>query len=150
MGFSGGAATSAYVTARDPRITSLVLCACPAQFSIGSLNRKPEEFLVQCRNVGTVRDAGFPPSLEEWADHFKQVSPIDYVEKVSPRPLLIIHGDTDETVPSDHASQLFAFAKEPRKLVMVPGGEHKLRTNEVAMDAALAWLKEVNGLIDVS
>lgn len=146
MGFSGGAATSAYVTAQDPRVTALVLCACPAKFSIGALNRKPEDFLVQCREVGTIKDDDFPPSIENWADHFQQVSPIDCIEKISPRPLLIIHGDADQTIPPDHASQLFAFAKEPRNLVMISGGEHKLRTNQAAMNSALAWLKEVNGL----
>ncbi|NQT71275.1 MAG: alpha/beta fold hydrolase [Chloroflexi bacterium] len=150
MGFSGGAATSAYVTAQDSRVTALVLCACPAQFSIGALNRKPEDFLVQCREVGTINDDDFPPSIEEWADHFRQVSPIDCIEKVSPRPLLIIHGDSDETIPPDHASQLFAFAREPRKLVMVPGGEHKLRTNQAAMDAALTWLRQVNNIADIT
>lgn len=146
MGFSGGAATSACVAARDPRVSALVLCACPAMFSIGALNRKPDDFLAQCRQVGTVRDDDFPPSVEEWAEHFRQVSPIDCIDKISPRPLLIIHGDADKTIPPDHASQLYAFAKDPRSLVMVPGGEHRLRTNQMAMDAALEWLKEINEL----
>lgn len=146
MGFSGGAATSAYVAAHDMRVTSLVLCACPAQFSVGALNRRPEEFLTQCREVGTIKDDNFPPSIEEWVNHFRQVSPIDHIEKVSPRPLLIIHGDADETIPPDHASQLFAFAREPRKLVMIPEGDHRLRTNKAAMNAAMIWLKDVNNI----
>ncbi len=146
MGFSGGAAASAYVTAMDSRVTSLVLCACPAQLSIDSLGINPDQFLEQCRNTGTIRDKDFPPLIEEWADHFQQVSPIDCIEKVSPRPLLIIHGTEDETIPADHASQLFAFAGDPRKLVMITGGDHRLRQNEQAMDAALIWLKEINKL----
>ena len=147
IGFSGGAAASACVAAKDVRITALVLCACPAQFSIGSVWRSPEDFIAQCRNTGTIRDDDFPPSIEEWADHFRQVSPIDCIEKISPRPLLIVHGDADETIPPDHASQLFAFAGEPRKLVMIPKGDHKLRKNQMAMEAAMVWLKKINGLI---
>ena len=146
MGFSGGAAVSACVAAKDDRITALVLCACPAQFSIGTLHRKTEDFVAQCRNTGTIRDDDFPASIEEWADHFQQVSPIGCIENISPRPLLIIHGDSDETIPPDHALQLFTFAGEPRELAMIPGGEHKLRKNRMAMDAALAWLKKINGL----
>ncbi len=146
MGFSGGAAVSGCVTPGDPRVTALVLCACPAQFSIGAMGRSAEEFLQQCRSVGTIRDEDFPPSLADWVEHFKQVSPIDCVENVAPRPLLIVHGTSDETIPPSHASQLYAFAREPRKLAMIPGGEHKLRLSQAAMDAALEWLKEVNGI----
>jgi len=146
MGFSGGAAASAYAAARDERISALILCACPAKFSISALGRSPEEFLDQCRRVGTIRDSDFPPSIDKWADHFQQVSPLDCIKKISPRPLLIIHGDKDETIPPNHASRLYGMAKDPRKLIMVPGGEHRLRTNEMAMVSALAWLKQVNGL----
>ena len=144
MGFSGGAAAASYVAAADERVSALVLCACPAQFSIGALGRNPEEFLEQCRKVGTIRDAGFPPSLDEWTQHFRDVSPIDYVDKISPRPLLIIHGDDDETIPLRHASELFAMAKEPRKLIVIPGGSHRLKTNQQAMESAAAWLKQTN------
>ncbi len=144
MGFSGGAAASAYVSARDKRVSALVLCACPARFSIGGLGLSPDEFLDQCRRVGTVRDSGFPASIDEWAGHFQQVSPIDCIEKISPRPLLIIHGDEDETIPPEHAWQLYAAAGDPRELVMVPGGKHRLRTNEKAMELALRWLKRTN------
>ena len=146
MGFSGGAATAAVVAAQDQRISALVLCACPAQFSIGALGRKPEDFLDQCRRVGTIRDADFPPSLEDWTRHFQQVSPIECIDQIAPRPLLIIHGDSDETIPPEHASQLFARSEEPHKLVMIPRGEHKLRQNEKAMEAASEWLKGIAGL----
>ena len=147
MGFSGGAAASAYVAARDERISNLVLCACPARFSISSLGRTPEEFLDQCRRVGTIRDSGFPRSVQKWAEHFQQISPIDCISQISPRPLLIIHGDKDETIPPKHASWLYGMARDPRReLVMVPGGGHRLRSNEMAMKSALEWLKRVNGM----
>ncbi len=144
MGFSGGAAASAYVAARDERVSALVLCACPARFSIGGLGQSPEGFLDQCRRVGTVRDSGFPASIDEWAAHFQQVSPLDYIDRIAPRPLLIIHGDEDETIPPEHAAQLYAGAKDPRELVMIAGGKHRLRIDGKAMETALDWLKRVN------
>lgn len=148
MGFSGGAATAACVAAADERIRALVLCACPAEFSIGGLGRTPEQFLAQCRMAGTIRDPAFPPSLEEWARHFSEVSPIRCIERISPRPLLIIHGTEDETIDPAHAARLFEKAREPRELVMIPGGKHRLRNNRAAMDAALTWLRRINGLAD--
>ena len=33
LGFSGGAAVSVYVAAQDKRVSSIVTCACPAEFT---------------------------------------------------------------------------------------------------------------------
>lgn len=143
LGFSGGAATSLYVAAHDPRISSLVLCACPAEFG-GSLNA--QAFLEQARTAGLIRDRHFPPSIEEWARGFEAISPIQWVDKVAPRPLLIVHGDADAVVDVSQAVQLYQRAAEPKELSIVSGGEHRLRTNERAMSAALEWLKRMNGL----
>jgi dipeptidyl aminopeptidase/acylaminoacyl peptidase len=142
MGFSGGAATATYVTAHDRRISALVACACPAEFSILTNGQGLEKLLEQCRNVGTIRDADFPPSLDEWGEHFQEVSPINWIEKTSPRPLLIIHGDKDELIAPSNAKRLYNKAKEPKELVIVPGGVHRLRTNEQAVNTALGWLKK--------
>ncbi len=143
MGFSGGAATSAYVTAHDKRISALGLFACPAEFSRLSQEQGLEKMLQQCRSVGTIRDKNFPPSLEEWGQHFHQISPISWIDRVSPRPLLIVHGDKDDLIALSHAQRLYDKAKEPKQLVIIPGGEHKLRTNEAAVSTALGWLKMI-------
>ena len=148
MGFSGGAATSTYVAAHNQFISALVICACPAEFSIITTGQSLEAFLDQCRAVGAIRDDDFPPSLEEWGEHFQQVSPLSWIERVSPRPLLIIHGEKDELIDPDHAHKLHQSAREPKKLVMIPEGEHRLRTNEMVILTALRWLKEVNGVTD--
>lgn len=141
MGFSGGAAAATYVTAHDERVTALVLCACPAEFAIPDSEKNLRSFWRQCCQTGTIRDADFPSSLEEWGDHFRQVSPIDWIANISPRPLLIIHGDRDEVVDLDHARRLYEQAGDPKELVIIPDGEHRLRTNEAAMNIALAWLE---------
>ena len=146
MGFSGGAAVSLYCAAHDDRISSIILCACPFRFFNISEFSSAEQFLQQCRDVGTVRDSNFPPSVEEWARGFEKINPIDHIEKISPRPLLIVHGDNDETVPPDHAHMLYDKAKAPKDIAMIKGGDHRLRHSEPAMDAALSWLKQVNKL----
>lgn len=143
MGFSGGAATAAYVTAYDTRISTLITCACPAEFSKLTTGQGLEAFLDQCRTVGTIKDETFPPSIEEWGAHFQQVSPIEFIDQVSPRPLLIIHGENDELIDPAHAHSLYEKAREPKELVMIPHGEHRLRTNKTAIAAALSWLKKV-------
>ena len=144
MGFSGGAATSAYVAAEDRRIAAVVLCACPAEFSIFTTEDGLEKFMDQCRNVGTFRDPGFPPSVEEWVNNFQRVNPIERIDRIAPTPLLIIHGQKDELINPSHAHKLFAKASEPKTLAMVPDGEHRLRTNETAIFSAISWLTRID------
>lgn len=49
---------------------------------------------------------------------------IDVVARISPIPLLILHGDDDSVVDVSHARRLFAAAREPKQLWIVPGGHH--------------------------
>jgi dipeptidyl aminopeptidase/acylaminoacyl peptidase len=142
MGFSGGAAVAVYVAAEDERVSSVVACACPAEFAA---SKGYEELLEQSRQVGIIRDSNFPPSREEWAQGFRIVSPLKCVHKISPRPLLVIHGDEDELIAVSEARRLYQRAGEPKDIFIVKGG-HRLRLNEKAMAAAIAWLKRVNGL----
>jgi uncharacterized protein len=137
MGFSAGAATSVYVAAHDKRISALVSCASPAEFS----SLRLDELLEQCRSLGTIKDEFFSFSLDEWRNHFLEINPIRWIDKVSPRPLLIIHGESDELIGLDHSERLYEKANDPKQLVIIPGAGHRLRTNEMAMDTALSWLK---------
>ncbi len=52
------------------------------------------------------------------------VPPANAAARISPIPLLIVHGDRDEYFPSDHAEQLFEAAREPKELWIVPGFGH--------------------------
>ncbi len=47
-----------------------------------------------------------------------------YVAKLSPIPLLLIHGTNDRVVPYTHSVMLLAEAKEPKQLVTITGGAH--------------------------
>ena len=49
---------------------------------------------------------------------------VDAVDKIAPRPILFIHGDADNVVPVEMSKKLFAAAKEPKELWIVPGAGH--------------------------
>jgi len=51
-------------------------------------------------------------------------SPLPAVSKVSPIPLLIIHGEKDQIVPLSHGEALFAAAAQPKEMWIVPAGRH--------------------------
>jgi dipeptidyl aminopeptidase/acylaminoacyl peptidase len=140
MGSSGGAAVSICVAAADPRISSLVTLACPAELDFIPRD-KSQELIAYFRKIGVIKDTNFPPSLENWLDGFNAVSPLRYIHHISPRPLLLIHGDQDNIVPIEHAHRLYKQAQDPKELVIIPGAGHRLRLEEKAVDTALKWLK---------
>jgi fermentation-respiration switch protein FrsA (DUF1100 family) len=142
LGFSGGAAVSVYVAAQDERVSSVAACACPAEFnSLVTESGKSPSIIDHFRSIGIIRDGEFPPSTKDWLDGFRQVSPIDYVSRISPRPLLLVHGSQDEVVAVSHARKLHAQAGEPKQLVIIGGVGHRLRQDERAMAVVTRWLK---------
>ena len=40
--------------------------------------------------------------------------------------VLVVHGEEDELVPLAHAHRLYALAGEPKRLVILPGADHRL------------------------
>ena len=143
LGFSGGAAVSVYVAAKDKRVSSVAAGACPAEFGLWT-REEPQSIVDHFRDIGAIRDNDFPPSPHQWLDGFKIVKPIDYIAQIAPRPLLLVHGDEDETVSLEDAHRLYAQAGEPKKLVIVEGAGHRLRHDERAMAIVLDWLKALD------
>jgi uncharacterized protein len=51
-------------------------------------------------------------------------SPLASVASVSPRPLLLIHGQRDTIVPPEHSERLYAAAAQPKELWRLPAAGH--------------------------
>jgi uncharacterized protein len=141
MGFSGGGAVSIFVAAQHREVAGVVSCASPADFRDISTARGLEEFLAHARDVGLIKDPGFPRSMEEWKKSFKTVRPIDWIDRIPPRPLLLIQGTRDDVVRVSHAHRLYEKVRGKADLCIVEGAGHRLRVEEEAMEKALEWLK---------
>ncbi|MCG3198979.1 MAG: 2-succinyl-6-hydroxy-2,4-cyclohexadiene-1-carboxylate synthase [bacterium] len=50
--------------------------------------------------------------------------PIDTVDKISPRPIFFVHGDSDQLVPYTMSERLYQQAKEPKRLWVMRGRTH--------------------------
>ncbi|MBP1719108.1 MAG: hypothetical protein H6Q43_2546, partial [Deltaproteobacteria bacterium] len=107
MGFSGGAAVSIYVAAHRKEIGGVISCASPADFQDLLIGRGLTDFLAHAREVGIIRDPLFPPSIPEWKQTFDTVKPIQWIDQIPPRPLLLIQGSADEVVDPFHAHRLY-------------------------------------------
>ncbi len=62
-----------------------------------------------------------------------EYSPERWIGKISPIPVIVIHGTEDRVVPYSHGKMLYDIASEPKGLWMVEGGTHAtaLRNPEV-------------------
>ena len=140
MGFSGGAAVSIYVTAQRKEVAGLVACASPAEFVDLLTGKGPEDFLAHARDVGIIKDLNFPASIEGWKRSFQAVRPLDWVGRIPPRPLLIIHGTEDDVVDVRHARNLHAQVQGRAEFFLLEGAGHRLRVDQRAMKKALEWL----------
>ena len=141
VGFSAGAAAAIYVAARDLRISSVVSCACPTVSRIGTDRELAQRMIAEFRRSGIIKDADFPPSLDEWMAGFNHVYSPEWVARIAPRPILFIHGTEDDVVPVDSSRDLYDRAGEPKDIIIIEGAGHQLRLSEQAMDAAVDWLK---------
>jgi alpha-beta hydrolase superfamily lysophospholipase len=140
MGFSGGAAASVYAAAHDSRVARVVLCACPAEFRRIVVEKRADFSIEHFRQIGLIRDEDFPPSLDDWTTSFKEVTPLNWIDRIAPRPLLMIQGKDDDLIDEEQAWRLYEKAGEPKEIAIVPGAGHKLRLSAEAMKIALAWL----------
>lgn len=82
------------------------------------------------------------------ADAYYRFQPEKVAAKISPRPLLIMHGTRNGLHPIDEARSLYAHAAEPKLLVELPDATH-LDWIEVghplhaeAMQVLTSWLQE--------
>ena len=51
-------------------------------------------------------------------------SPAAAAPKISPSPLLVVHGDADAFFPPEEAKDLFAAASDPKELWLIEDGGH--------------------------
>jgi len=149
FGFSGGAAVSIYVASQDKRVSSIVTCACPAEFTFFAEAADPQSVIGHFRSIGTIRDNDFPRSTEEWFGGFRLISPIKYVAEIAPRPLLLVHGSEDDVVEVSHAHRLYGKAGEPKQIIIIAGAGHRLRQDDRAMAIVIDWLKSQAEHVDL-
>ncbi len=63
-------------------------------------------------------------SQREAGIDIRAVRPVDVIAQISPRPVLIIHGERDELIPVQNAHRLYEAAGEPKQLYLLPNAAH--------------------------
>jgi fermentation-respiration switch protein FrsA (DUF1100 family) len=120
IGFSMGASVVVMAAAKDRDVRAVVAdspYASLAEIITGAYRRwcLPSRLLMFLADLFNQLAYGY---------RLSEIRPIDAVHRISPRPLLLIHGSSDSVIPADHSRRLFAKAGEPRQLWIADGVEH--------------------------
>jgi uncharacterized protein len=128
-GSSLGGFLAVCAAAASPGIAG-VIAICPAS----------EEHLIRGLRRGKLEmRVGDPVALEAWL-LAQDIG--DAVERIAPRPLILMHAEGDTQIPSDHSAELYERAGEPRKLIIAPGGAHGTVQHDPELQGiALRWLE---------
>jgi uncharacterized protein len=126
FGSSLGAAVALQAAAEEPRVRGVI-----AQSPFSDLETVARE---RAPWMATRAQIGEAFAIAERHGRFR-------VAEVSPRlaaarirvPVLLIHGEKDRETPSDHSRRIYQALAGPRRLLLVPGGDHNsaLRGEEV-------------------
>jgi len=145
LGRSFGGNAVLACAARDPRVCGVCLWSSPIDMIpvlkriIGEEKfRQLEEGKTITWSDGSRTYSKHPAFLED----LRKYQMRDLVARVSPKPLLIVHGEDDQLVPVADACELFQAAGEPKELVVLPGGDHHLKgCLDQAIRVTLHWLQ---------
>jgi pimeloyl-ACP methyl ester carboxylesterase len=140
VGTNTGGSVATCVAADDPRVRGAALLGPRADFDDWAA--QPRRFLEHAREIGAVRTAGFPKAFDEWARELRRFRPVDAARRFAPRPMLVMHGDDDESVPPSEA-RVLAQAHGAAELSLLVGAGHRLRHDPRAIAILFGWLDRV-------
>lgn len=113
FGQSVGAAVATVVAAQEPLVRGVVLEA-------GFTSYRDITQYAMRRSFITWPFSFFLPTL--LVRH--RYDPIDYIPKISPRPVLFVHGTKDRVIPLSMSKKLYQAAGQPKELYIVRDGQH--------------------------
>ena len=147
LGLSMGGSVAACVSGQDARVKSTVLWAplsddppdnLQAMMAAYANLPNPDEGFVDCWNGNTVGKAFF--------EELPQIKPSQEIQRFS-GPLLIVHGDADETVPVTHGQRYYELMKDrdtPTEIEVIPQADHTFNAKaweDAVIDRSVDWFQ---------
>jgi len=149
LGLSMGGAVAIYRASKDQRIRFVCSWAAPADFSL--LEDYARRLIEPGRVVGEFIDlpSGFRVSVKTLQE-FVNYDVAGAASRISPRPLLVVHGTNDTIVPPIHADLLYNAAGEPREKILVEDADHTFTGYETewrVISATADWVERALGRV---
>jgi fermentation-respiration switch protein FrsA (DUF1100 family) len=130
LGTSVGASSSIMAAAEDQTVDAVIAenpVACAEDFAIFHIKKLMENYAPNLTNSIWLRPFYTLIArtlLWRMGALFGYTRPYQLVDKISPRPILLMHGTCDDIVPFSHSQLLFERAKEPKQLWMAKDAWH--------------------------
>ena len=146
---SWGAAVAVCAAAQDTRIKAVCLRAPVYDtlwFAESPMIRPAVNLIIET-DPTQIRGIDDPEIREQFlvrmVEDAKVYNPMKEISKISPRPLLIIHGTADVGIDMDGVKRLYELAGEPKDMVIVEGADHVFSDQtayEITMKTVIEWL----------
>ncbi len=132
IGFSFGAAIALIEASCQQNIDSLIAVSAPADLGNIDYHFWEKDMWEDLKlNLGIKgRGKGIRPGNPS----LEKIRPIDIVAKISPTPVLFVHGEKDWLIKPDHSQRLFEKANKPKALIIIKDGGHAERMFDVFPD----------------
>ena len=112
LGASMGGFVGSLLAGADPRVQAPVLLVSGADWPT----------MLGSDVVRRFRDEATPDEVDRARTLLNDVDPKHWVGRISPRPVLMINGERDESVPPESARALHSAARDPKRVVWYDGG----------------------------
>jgi fermentation-respiration switch protein FrsA (DUF1100 family) len=143
LGRSFGGTTVLCHAALDKRVSGVCTWAAPAELSklfnaFRTQGNKREDSLIPLSD-----QSGTVMVREDFFTDLKQHDPARSAAAIAPRPLMVLHGESDAVVPSTNANLIYNSAGNPKELRIIPQADHQFtQHHREAWQITLGWLAE--------
>src|SRR5512143_2792447 len=127
-GHSMGAMLSALSAHEDKRIAAVGFIAGSSQ-AARVREIFPDDILEKAEREGKAEAFVYGRNLTLKREFLHDVEKYNIGHAIATlkRPLLVVHGTKDETIPVFHARQIYAWAAEPKRMELIEGADHMFR-----------------------
>ena len=147
LGRSMGGCASLVAASRDTAIRGLVLWATPNDLHLTFLNSLGKSGYLKLKNGENLYLNDERGELVLTPDFLRDINKYDLIELLrnwKKRPLLVIHGAKDETVPLEQGQQSYFLAGLPKRLVVIPNADHSFTNHgHKAAEEVVSWLQHI-------
>lgn len=131
VGYSLGGLMGAMLAGADPRVRAPALVMAGGDWRL----------LLGMSEVYPLPDKDEPQTFDSYLARMAPLDPLYWVGRISPRPVLIVHGDRDRVVPTKASQALYGAARSPKRRLIYRGGHEIPKSQEDRVFGALyRWM----------